>query len=375
MASAVRLFGKIEGVKYRPTFRLPKLNTYYDLEKGFQDASFVYVRNGTKFAVSWWVSPKRTRSYPYARVYDTLQFSEGKVVTIIPVIKDEGAGGDRDFIQWDTVALMSLLNVHVILGYYARAKRNPRYQNKVTGQEFDYSYLEQKFDELSSYRSDALHWNLEQLTQLGEIALRAVRAYENMSKELGINFHDLEEAKRKATEIMGDVERFKEHSRRLAIKAQHRESVTRQPKEKTDKPKGMIDIVDYLGGVYHFTVDEVDSNPEKTRVCLIEAKHTTQSGLPKEGDIKDGLLKMILYTNLKELYYVEDEVNQERVRIREIKPVLKLTSDKLVLKPRDCETLRSLLEEAKINNFEVIVNKKRIVIEENNSINLIDFKC
>ena len=372
----IKLFGKIEGVKYRPTFKLPKLKTYYDLEKGFQDASFVYVRNGTKFAVSWWVSPKRTRSYPYARVYDTLQFSEGKIVTIIPVIKDEGADGDRDFLQWDTVALMSLLNVYVILGYYVRAKRNPEYQNKVTDQEFDYSYLEQKFDELSSYRSDALHWNLEQLNQLGEVALKAVRAYENMSKELGVKFHNLEEAKRKAKEIMSDVERFKEHSRRLAIEAQHRESMTQQPKEKTYGTKGMIDIVNYLGGVYHFTVDEVILNSEKSRACLIEAKHTNQSGLPKEGDIKDGLLKMILYTNLKELYYVENEVNQEMVRINEVKPILRLTSNKLNLEEYKVRrTLRSLLEEAKINNFEVVVNNKKILIEENNSINLIDLIC
>lgn len=372
----IKLFGKIEGVKYRPTFKLPKLKTYYDLEKGFQDASFVYVRNGTKFAVSWWVSPKRTRSYPYARVYDTLQFSEGKIVTIIPVIKDEGADGDRDFLQWDTVALMSLLNVYVILGYYVRAKRNPEYQNKVTDQEFDYSYLEQKFDELSSYRSDALHWNLEQLNQLGDIALKAVRAYENMSKELGVKFHNLEEAKRKAKEIMSDVERFKEHSRRLAIEAQHRESMTQQPKEKTYGTKGMIDIVNYLGGVYHFTVDEVILNSEKSRACLIEAKHTNQSGLPKEGDIKDGLLKMILYTNLKELYYVENEANQEMVRINEVKPILRLTSNKLNLEEYKVRrTLRSLLEEAKINNFEVVVNNKKILIEENSSINLIDLIC
>ena len=30
----------------------------------------------TNFAVSKWVSPKRTRSYPYERVYNTLQFSK-----------------------------------------------------------------------------------------------------------------------------------------------------------------------------------------------------------------------------------------------------------------------------------------------------------
>ena len=46
-------------------------------------------KDSEKIAVSRWISPKRTRSYPYERVYDTLAF-DGKKVTIIPVVKDEG---------------------------------------------------------------------------------------------------------------------------------------------------------------------------------------------------------------------------------------------------------------------------------------------
>ena len=49
--------------------------------------------DGKLFALSKWVSPKRTRSYPYSRVYDTFDCGAGKVATIIPLIKDEG----RDF--------------------------------------------------------------------------------------------------------------------------------------------------------------------------------------------------------------------------------------------------------------------------------------
>lgn len=79
--------------------------------------------------------PKRSRSYPYARVYDSLQKS--KRITVIPIVKDEGIGGDRDFIQWDTTSLMSLLEVYVIFGYYNRAIINPRRPNKITGQQFD----------------------------------------------------------------------------------------------------------------------------------------------------------------------------------------------------------------------------------------------
>jgi len=75
-----------------------------------------------RLAISKWVSPKRTRSYPYERVYNT--FSVSKRITIIPVVKDEGAAGDRDFLQWDTFSLMSLLDVYVIPAYYETAEKH-----------------------------------------------------------------------------------------------------------------------------------------------------------------------------------------------------------------------------------------------------------
>jgi hypothetical protein len=87
----------------------------YDIEEFdkalSESGSFILeIDKENRIAVSRWVSPKRTRSYPYARIYDTLSFS-GRKVTIIPIIKDEGKDGDRDFLPWDTISLMSLLGV------------------------------------------------------------------------------------------------------------------------------------------------------------------------------------------------------------------------------------------------------------------------
>ena len=108
----------------------------------------------TIFTISRWVSPKRTRSYPYVNVFNTLPYNDGKRVTIIPVLKDEGVLGDRDFIQWDTISLMSLLGVYVILTYYTSAVKSNK--NKLTNQQFDLEYLVVKLRELTSYKSDAL---------------------------------------------------------------------------------------------------------------------------------------------------------------------------------------------------------------------------
>ena len=128
--------GKITGIKYKillaETLKIVDIKDFNINES----SAFVIVKNNNNsFAVSKWVSPKRTRSYPYERVYNTLNSS--KKITVIPIVKDEGVAGDRDFLQWDTVSLMSLLDVFVIFSYYEKAEINPRFENKITNQQFD----------------------------------------------------------------------------------------------------------------------------------------------------------------------------------------------------------------------------------------------
>ncbi len=123
------------------------------------------------------MSPKRTRSYHYVRVYDTLNFQvkfSGQKVTIIPAFKDEGKERDRDFIQWDTVSLMSLLGVYVIITYYKSAEKSLSYRHKITNQRFDYEYIKEELNNILFYHSDALHWNLAQIEKVGEIAKKAL---------------------------------------------------------------------------------------------------------------------------------------------------------------------------------------------------------
>lgn len=124
------LSAKIKGIKYQPFLcRELKSFDYKDLKNAFSSCtSFILkINKENRVAISWWVSSKRTRSYPYARVYDTLGFS-GKKITVIPVVKDEGKEGDRDFLQWDTISLMSLLGVNVIIAYYSEAERSKKIQ-------------------------------------------------------------------------------------------------------------------------------------------------------------------------------------------------------------------------------------------------------
>ncbi len=227
------LLAKIKGIKYKP-FLCRELDVFdfNDLAKALTScASFILnINKENKLAISWWVSAKRTRSYPYARVYDTLGFS-GKKITIIPIVKDEGKEGDRDFLQWDTVSLMSLLGVYVIIAYYNEAEPSKRYKNKITNQRFDITYLKEQIKNILSYQSDALHWNLAHIDNIGKIGQKALESYDRISKKLGISMHSRQSAEKRINELLKGKEKFMNLSRTLSEKAQRRERLTIQPKE------------------------------------------------------------------------------------------------------------------------------------------------
>ena len=350
----MEISAKITGIEYTP-FLCRKLNSFdlRDLNDALsKDATFVLrVSDEHQIVVSWWVSAKRTRSYPFARVYDSL-VSSGKRVTIIPVVKDEGADGDRDFLQWDTVSLMSLLGIYVILGYYKEASLNPNYPNKITNQRYDIYSLLGEIARLLSYQSDALHWNLSQLEKAGEIGERALESYIRISRKLGVEMHSIDSARKRIKKLSQGKEVFLALSRDLAKKAQERESITEQPKEKLEGSKSTITITNYLGGKYFFTVDETGIDGDN--LLLIEGKHTKSRNLPSLSDIKDGLLRMILLTNLKDVKIKGKQYNPI--------PILKLTTgigfSLISLSKRHRRILEKLGMESKTNGFKVLVNNE-----------------
>jgi len=297
----LKIDAKIENLKYDPCLcqqlKTVSINEFLS-GVAFNNAAFTLSYNQNIFAISHWVSPKRTRSYPYARVYDTMNANTR--VTIIPFLKDEGKQGDRDFIQWDTVSLMSLLGVYVILGYYKQAMKSPDYEHKITEQEFDYEHLKQRLDELSNYKLDALHWNLNELNKnLLNVAELSKFHYKKISKQTGVEMHGEQGISDRIEVIRESVAKFQSNSRELASSAQYREYQTTQPKESVIEDKATITIKNYLGGYYYFTVDEVLLSANN--LFLIEKKHSENSFIPSAADIKDGLVKMMLYTNFSEL--------------------------------------------------------------------------
>lgn len=358
--------GTITGIKYN-AFSGEKLKEvlFTELDINKEKGWFLLKHKTNTFGVSKWISPKRTRSYPYERVYNTLTCS--KKITIIPIVKDEGKNGDRDFLQWDTVSLMSLLDVYVIFAYYNNAKTN-KFKTKVTKQELDNNYIKTKINEIESYKSSALHWNLNEVNCIDGILSKVQFYYDNISKKLGIEMHSEKGLSDYKEKIKGESSKFIQFSRDKAKKAQEREIQTEQPKEEVEQQnKGKITLKNYLGGEYYFTCDEIII--EDNKVVLIESKHSKNNILPSKGDVKDGLLKMVLYSNLTE---VETEGKTHLVEA-----VLRLTSENIVgkidsnstkcfveefvklnkIKSSKAEFINTLFNEANINKFKIQISE------------------
>lgn len=350
----MKITAKIKKLNYNPTLcRELKEYDFEDLENALGASAFLLnLPNKNQMAMSQWVSPKRTRSYPYARVYDTLDYQPR--MTIIPIFKDEGIDGDRDYLQYDTVQMMSLLNVSVIIAYYDQAQisyRQPGKQ-KIRDQGFDIDYLKKKIVEKTRFQSDTLHWNLAQLEEVGEIGERAIQAYQRISEQTGVPMHSFEAAKKRIEKISESTEVFKELSRLNATMAANRETLTNHLAESTTGKKPTITITNFVGGEYHLTVDEVHIDEEKKTIDLVEAKNTTNPNklLTSASDIKDAIFKMIIFTNLEEVR-VDGELYNH-------KSVVKLTSrkgfDYEKLSKKGKEEYSKLKQEAEINNFSIV---------------------
>jgi len=158
--------------------------------------------------------------------------------------------------------------------------------------------------------------------------------------------HSWDSAEKRIKQLQKGKEEFMNLSPALAKEAQRREGITTQPKEYLSGEKGVITIKNYLGGFYYFTVDEVELKGKE--VYLIEGKHS-KGTLPSIGDIKDGLIKMILFTNLEDV-----RINGKSFKP---KPVLKLTVenhfDVRKLNTTQKRSLELLYKEARVNNFEI----------------------
>ena len=279
---------------------------------------------GNNLAFSKWVTPKRTRSYPFARIYNTYHLNTKKV-TIIPIIKDEGAGTqNNDRINYITFSWMNLLNIYIILAWYEDAERKPNTIDRITNQVLNAESVREKLLEVSRYQMTALHWNTTHFEKDFEsIYLNAVAGYKKISQEKNVAVHSPKNHLQTLDNFKMDdrfsLTSFKEATLPSSYKAAHRESLTTHILESLEEnTKGIFHISNYLGGQYHLTADEVYW--ENDQLIVQESKNNSKGKLPSENDIKDGLFKLILFANMEQVA-IDDQTNIQFVTR------LKLTGD------------------------------------------------
>ena len=366
MSEVLNLTGFIRDVKY--TACLTESLDRVCLEQFDVNESRAYgiiEAQNTEVAYSKWVSPKRTRSYPFARIYNT--YNASKILTIIPIIKDEGKDGDLDKLQYSTVSWMNLLNIYIVLGYYESAEKSqkPKQENKhkLTEQKFNNEFIKNQIKEILNYKQSALHWNKSLLEEkFTSTFQQALNSYKNISDNTGVFTHSQASMGQYLKAVMLDFEEFKNISLKGSKMASERESVTVHKHEYlVDGRKANFCIENYLGGTYYLAPDEILYI--KDQYYIQESKNSTRKGLPDLTDIQDGLFKLILYSNIDSINLNNQSINfvsklkltgkgiKDKItlpcQLENLEKFLVLNSDNL--KEREQEIIRKLLVEVQTN--------------------------
>ena len=307
MAKVLQLKGIIRNIKHESFVRKSNLKRFafdsFDVNTALS-SGIVEFDEETMLGYSKWVSPKRTRSYPFARIYKTYHLP--KRITVIPIIKDEGSRGDNDRINFVTLSWMNLMNVYVILAWYEDARPHPDRDNKITGQQFDNEYVRQRILEIKQNQKSALHWNIMHFERDFEIVYRrAVERYQEIGQQLNCIMHTADSHINILEEYLADGkfsrEAFAQASLKGSMSAAKREAVTLHELEYLgDGDKAYFELENLLGGKYHLTADEIYWRDDT--LVIQESKNSVKHKLPAWSDIQDGLFKSILFRNIDVLY-------------------------------------------------------------------------
>lgn len=321
MKKALHFTGTVKRIDYDPQLRtglLPKLDfDTLDINDA-PPAGMLVFDEETMFPYCKWLSPKPSRSYASARTYKTYHLS--KMVTVIPMLKDEGGGSqNNDRMTFTTLSRMNLMNVHIALAWYESAQPHERLPNRITDQRLNQQFVIDRLHEIKRYKLSAHHWNEMHFERDYEwVFRRAVEDYQEIGRRLGLVMHPAENHLRLLEQAMVDgrfnIDAFAERSSKRSSRSSRSEAATLHELEHlSDGRKASIDLNNFLGGRYHLTADEVFW--EGDRLIIQESKNNSQGRLPSLDATQDALFKNILFMNIGRLYLDDSEI-QFKTRVK-----------------------------------------------------------
>ena len=277
--------------------------------------SFKYKIGNEIVAISVWTTPKRTKTYPLPRVYNTLSHS-GKKITIIPVQASYGEKGDDNKLQPGTISWMSGLGVYVIIGVYIKAKMRPKgkaaanaKEGKVSTQgvpvftsfEFKNDELKKQVKEIVSKCPKVEDWNQKQLLKIPSLLKTAIENNRRLGKELGVLVRPFKSLEKKLGIWETDIPKFLLDCDKESKKAQHREFSSDQKLENVPGKKGKFNVNMGNSKMIFLTADSVSVDQHKKIIEILEGKHSTIKKFPDENDVCDALFKLMIFkkSNIK----------------------------------------------------------------------------
>ncbi len=315
MAELLHFTGFVREINYQacltePLTKFPLADFDINRAKAF---GLIQTEDG-ELAYAKWISPKRTQNYPLARIYNTYTNTDtdnpSKILTIVPVIKDDGLDGDIDKIQYSTVSWLNLLNTYLVLGYYDQADRKKESdRQKLTNQRFNNESIRSQIQEIASSQQTALQWNQQLLSERFEDILRqALDAYWEISDRTGVKIHAYVGMDDYRGALMVDFEASQKDAVRKAPIAHPVNYKSSNPK--SSHPTATFCLQDKSGRVYAIAPDEILFMDD--HYILQESKTSTRKALPDLLEIQDTLCKLILFSNLDTLK-LNDQVVENQV--------------------------------------------------------------
>lgn len=321
--------------------------------------------NRDSVAISVWTTPKRTKTYPFTRVYDTLSY-DGTKITIIPVLVDYGINGERGKVQPNTIDWMTGLGVYVILGVYIDADKgevgglaknagvNTKSREGATkfakGQRFNLRHIQAQIEKIFENKPDVKTWNGHQITLIPSLLEGAINNYKRLSDKLKVPLGNFSILEKKVKIWKNDSKKFLADCEKESKGAQNREVKSDHALENVPGVKGKINIDLGESKKLYLTSDSVEIKKNKCLITLLEGKNTTSDKLPGWGDIKDALMKLMIFK--KSDFSFEDKKYEKKL-------VCYLTSEN-----KDIEKFKkeynSLIEECDVNDIELIFNEEII---------------
>ena len=321
--------------------------------------------NKETVGISVWTTPKRTKTYPFTRVYDTLSY-DGVKITIIPALVDYGSNGERGKIQPNTIYWLSGLGVYLILGVYIDADKgevgglaknaglgtksregSPKFAK---GQRFDLGYIQAQIKEIIQKKPNITTWNQKQLIMIPGLLEEAIDNYKRLGEKLKVPLGNFSRLESKVKAWQKDSEKFLADCVKESKRAQKSEANSIHVLEDVPGEKGKINIDFGDSKILYLTADSVEIKKDKCLITLLEGKNTTSDNLPNWGDIKDALVKLMIFKNSD--FCFEGKKYKKKL-------VCYLTStNKDVTKFK--EEYKSLIEECNANDIELRFNKEII---------------